>query len=85
MRVKTFYRALKLWAAVVLFFFVWTFGPLWQAVAYAATSSKIDAKAQATGKPAIGKQKPEEKFEGVLDAIREQINKAGDKVGPWRG
>ena len=33
---RTFYRALRSISAVTLFFFVWSFLPLWQAVAYAA-------------------------------------------------
>ena len=79
MRVKTFYRVLRLLSAVVLFFFIWTFGPVWQAVAFAATSPKADVKAQTIGKPEAGKQKPDERFEDVLAEMREKVTRAGEK------
>ncbi len=78
MRVKTFYRVLRLLSAVVLFFFIWTFGPVWQAVAFAAANAKTDVKAQ-TRKPEAGKQKAAERFEGVLAEMREKVARAGEK------
>ncbi len=33
---RAFYRGLRIFAVITLFFFCWTFLPLWQVVAYAA-------------------------------------------------
>ena len=73
MRVKTFFRVLRILSAVVLFFFMWTFGSVWEAVAFAVTSQKADARGQKTdiGRlDRVGAQKPEELFEKALENIR---------------
>lgn len=82
MRVKTFYRFLRIVSAVVLFFFVWSFGPVWQAVAFAATSRKTDARQKTdTGRPdRVNAQKPEERFEKALEDIREKVGRVGEKA-----
>ena len=40
MRVKTFFRMLRIIAAVTLFFFAWSFLPLYSLVAYAAEGTQ---------------------------------------------
>lgn len=81
MRVKTFYRALRFISAIVLFFFVWTFGPIWQAVAYAAESRKMSGmKREGTTRTADTHPVTSgEKFEKNLESIRELINAAQKK------
>jgi transglutaminase-like putative cysteine protease len=81
MRVKTFYRALRFISAIVLFFFVWTFGPIWQAVAFAAESRKTSGvKREGTTRAADTRLVTSgEKFEKNLESIRELVNAAAEK------
>ncbi len=79
MRVKTFFRVLRVISAIVLFFFVWTFGPIWQAVAFAATKEMRNMERVPHGGIA-SVQKPEERFEKALEEIREKVGKAGEKA-----
>jgi len=82
MRVKTFYRVLRFISAVVLFFHVWTFGPLWQAVAFAAgekqgPGARVQGpERQGTG---AGVQGPGERFEKTIEDIREKVDRAGER------
>ncbi len=82
MRVKTFYRVLRLISAVVLFFFIWTFGPVWQAVAFAATPQSQGpggkGHIEARDTPI---QTASERFEKALEGIRAGVSKAGEKAG----
>ena len=81
MRVKTFYRTLRFISAIVLFFFVWTFGPIWQAVAFAAESRKASgARREGTTRAADTRLMTSgEKFEKNLESIRELVNAAEEK------
>ncbi len=79
---RTFFRALRIVSAITLFFFSWTFLPLWQVVAFAATPQKSGVSSQGSG----GKQKAEprpltagERFEKSLDDIRQKLRWAEDK------
>jgi transglutaminase-like putative cysteine protease len=81
MRVKTFYRALRFISAIVLFFFVWTFGPIWQAVAFAAESRNASyVKREGTTRAADARLVTSgEKFDKNLESIRELVNAAAEK------
>lgn len=46
MRVKNLFRVLRILSAVVLFFFLWTFGPIYAAVAWAAEKQKSSVNSQ---------------------------------------
>ncbi len=83
MRVKTFYRVLRLISAVVLFFFIWTFGPVWQAVAFAATpqGQGTSDKGHAGAYRNTPIQTASERFEKALEGIRAGVTKAGEKAG----
>jgi murein DD-endopeptidase MepM/ murein hydrolase activator NlpD/transglutaminase-like putative cysteine protease len=79
---RTFYRTLKILSVITLFFFCWTFLPLWQAVAYASEKQKSEVRSQKSE----GLQKTEprtqtagERFEKALEDIREHIGKAEEK------
>lgn len=79
---RTFFRALKTISVITLFFFCWTFLPLWQAVAYATEKQKPGVSSQKPGGP----QKIEpriqtagELFGKALEDIRGHINKAAEK------
>jgi len=94
---QTFYRALRSISAVTLFFFVWSFLPLWQAVAYAAAPEAQETRGQGPGSRVQGsaagmrnadfglrngKAEPataSDRFEKVLDGIRENVAKAREK------
>ncbi len=85
MRVKTFSRLLRILSTIVLFFFVWTFGPIWQAVAFAATKQKTDARGQRTDKnqsqrAAAGSKSTADKFEKALEDIRANVTRTEGKV-----
>ncbi len=77
---RTFHRVLRNISAITLFFFCWSFLPLWQAVAYAAErearKSGISQDQVASSK---GQGRPEERFEKALDGIRENVDKVRDK------
>ncbi len=87
MRSRTFFRFLRTVSVVVLFFFVWTFGPIWQVVAYAATGQGTDARVQTTdsnrktGANSIPADSNSAKFEKALDEMREKAGKAEEKAG----
>lgn len=86
MRVKTFFRMLRIIAGITLFFFSWSFLPLWQAVAYAATSqrqgpAKVRSSELGTRNPI---SQPADRFEKALEAIRENVSKAGEKADRGR-
>ena len=74
---RIYNRALRICSAVVLFFFLWSFGPLFQVVAYAATP-----QGQGSGKQMIAANQPPttgDRFEKALESIRENISKADEK------
>lgn len=83
MRVKTFFRVLRIASAITLFFFVWTFLPAWQVAAWAAepsaTGRRGDAGTGSGSRPdKIGAQAPAtagERFEKALEEIRDKIGK----------
>ncbi|MEK6697665.1 MAG: transglutaminase domain-containing protein [Nitrospirota bacterium] len=78
MRAYSFSFRVTVWT--VLTCFLWSFGPLFQIpAAFAAEKQKAASVEQAPGKPVSREQKPEEKFEGVLEAIREKVGKASEK------
>jgi hypothetical protein len=86
MRVKTFFRMLRIIAAVTLFFFSWSFGPIYAAVAYAAESKQKAQSADPSQSPlakggsrGVG-QASGDRFEKALEAIREKIGKADEKT-----
>ncbi len=85
MRLKTFFRMLRIIAAVTLFFFAWSFLPIYAAVAYAAEGKAQSADPSQSplakgGSRGVG-QMSGERFEKALDAIRENVSRAGEKVG----
>ena len=98
MRVKTFFRTLRILSAIVLFFFCWTYMPLYSLVAYAATSQGQGSGGKGQGKTADPSQSPlakgghggsgdttGERFEKALDTIRENVSRAGEKTGRGEG
>jgi hypothetical protein len=93
MRVKTFFRTLRILSAIVLFFFCWTYMPLYSLVAYAATSQGQGSGGKGQGKTADPSQSPlakgghggsgdttGERFEKTLDTIREKIGQVEVKA-----
>ena len=97
MRVKSFFRVLRIFSVITLFFFCWSFLPLYAAVAYAAEKQgagsrpdKIGAKGSGSADPSqspLGKGGSRgvgttsgDRFEKALEAIRENVSKAGDKA-----
>ncbi len=81
---RMFSRALRILSAVTLFFFCWTFLPLYSFVAYAATKEGPGARVQGpvyqdTGARGKGPERPGERFEKALEAIRENVGKADEK------
>jgi len=91
MRVNTFFRTLRIIAAVTLFFFAWSFLPLYSLVAYAAEGQKSgDRQGQVASSKGQGRQGPgagvqgsggsADRFEKALDAIRENVSRAGEKA-----
>lgn len=82
---QAFYRALRTFSAVTLFFFSWTFLPLWQVAAWAAESpQKPGARSQKSGGnvPSSSSPRPAttgERFEKALEAIRENVDRLGKK------
>jgi murein DD-endopeptidase MepM/ murein hydrolase activator NlpD len=84
---RAFYRTLRILSSITLFFFCWTFLPLYAAVAYAAApeGQKSGARSQKSENqgPGSGVQGPVtsgERFEKALEAIREKIGKAEKKL-----
>lgn len=89
---RSFYRSLRIISAVTLFFFVWSFLPLYSLVAYAAAPEGPGARGQGPGARVqdAGKQGPgagvqgsggsAERFEKALETIRENVSRAGEKA-----
>ena len=87
---RTFNRSLKFFSAVTLFFFCWSFLPLWQAVAWAVETQKSGVSSQKSGGSrnadfGMRNGKPEaattgDRFEKALESIREKIGKAEEKA-----
>ncbi len=78
MRVKTFFRFLRIVSAVVLFFFVWTFSEIWQAVAWAAAPAQVKTTQARSEKPKPASAA--EQFEAALEGLMERIGKTGEKA-----
>jgi hypothetical protein len=79
---RTFFWTLKTLSIVTLFFFCWTFMPLWQVAAYAAEKQKSSQMRNADfGMQNEGQKHGAsgERFEKALEGIREHINKAESK------
>ena len=74
---RAFYRTLRILSAVTLFFFSWTFLPLWQVAAYAAEkpSTRGRGDTETRGKNQ-GPATSGERFEKALEDIRENVGKA---------
>ncbi len=79
---RAFYRAIRIFAVVTLFFFCWTYMPLYAAVAYAATP-----QGQGTAKMRNSdfglrneNQRPEARFEKALENIRQSAAKTEEKT-----
>ena len=83
---RTFSRILKMVSALTLFFFCWTYMPLYAAVAWAAEPPRVrnmeraDRVGVKDGNTVALVQRPEEKFEKALEAVREKIDKAQEKL-----
>lgn len=81
---RTFNRVLRSFAAITLFFFCWTFLPLWQVAAFAAEkpqSRKTDPFQSPLGKGGsrgVGATSGE-RFEKALEAIRENVDRLEKK------
>ncbi len=73
---KKFSKHLKMVGVITLFFFSWSYLPLYQ-LAYAATQDKQTIKAQPQK---AGKQQPAEKLEKLIDDLRENTSKAEEKT-----
>ncbi len=87
---RTFNWTIKILSAITLFFFCWTFLPIYAAVAFAAErTQRAESKAQSAdpsqsplgkgGSRGVG-QTSGERFEKALEAIREKIGQAEVKV-----
>ena len=83
---RTFNRAIRVTSAITLFFFCWSFLPIYAAVAYAAApegqgaGSRSLQAAQGTGSGVQGPFTSGDRFEKALEAIRENVGKAGEKA-----
>jgi hypothetical protein len=75
-----FYRAIRVFAVVTLFFFCWTYLPLYAAVAYAATPQTTGPMKQNLAASFKGQERPEAQFEKALEDIRQTVEKAGEKT-----
>ncbi len=83
---RNFYRALRIFASITLFFFCWTYLPIYAAVAWAAeprmrNMERADRVGVKNGNMVALVQKPEERFEKALEEIRVNLDKAGEKSG----
>jgi hypothetical protein len=77
---RAFFRILRILSVVTLFFFCWTFLPLWQAVAWA--TEKQPRMRNADFGMRNGKPEPAttgERFEKALEDIRENVGRAEKK------
>lgn len=87
---RTYSSGLKITSSVTLAFFLWSFGPIYSAVAFAAEGKqKAESKAQsadtsqsllANGGSAGVSQTSSDRFEKALESIRENVGKAGEKA-----
>ena len=77
---RAFYRAIRIFAAVTLFFFCWTYLPLYAAVAYAATPQSKGTIKRSPAASTNGQERPEARFEKALEDIRQTTIKAGEKT-----
>ena len=78
---RTFSRNLRILSGIVLFFFAWSYLPLYSCVAFAADSHKAPA-ASSKGTARAAEPRPVtsgEKFEKTLDDIRQKLRWAEDK------
>ena len=73
---RAFYRAIRIFAVITLFFFCWTYLPLYAAVAYAATPQNKGTIKQGPVASNNGQERPEERFEKALEDIRQTAAKA---------
>ena len=73
---RAFLNALKVISVITLAFFSWAYLPLYQIAAFAATKEKQSPKAQGRTAP----QGPAEKFEKLIDDIREKTGRAEAKA-----
>ena len=74
---KKFSWSLKMVGVITLFFFSWSYLPLFQFVAYAATHEKQATKAQPQK---TGKQQPAEKLKKLLVDLKADTSKAERKA-----
>lgn len=77
---RAFHRALRIFSAITLFFFCWTYLPLYAAVAYAATPQSKGTMKQSPAAATKGQERPEARFEKTLEDIRQTAAKAGEKT-----
>ena len=77
---RAFYRAIRIFAVVTLFFFCWTYLPLYAAVAYAATPQSKGTIKQGPAASTNGQERPEARFEKALEDIRQATAKAESKT-----
>ena len=77
---RAFYRAIRIFAIITLFFFCWTYMQLYAAVAYAATPQSKGTIKQRPAASNNGQERPEARFEKVLEDIRQTTIKAGEKT-----
>ena len=95
---RAFYRTLRTLSAVTLFFFSWSYMPLFQLAAWAAEPPATRGRGDTvTGRNGLGINDPSqsplgkggsrgvgatsgERFEKALEAIRENVSRAGDKA-----
>lgn len=80
---RAFYRTLRIISSITLFFFCWTFLPLYAAVAYAAApegQGTAKVRSSESGVRNVTPQ-PADRFEKALEAIRENVGKADVKTG----
>ncbi len=74
---RTFFRAFKAISVFTLAFFSWTYLPLFQIAAYAATKQEKTIPTR-TSRQSAG---PPEKFEKLLEELRDKTRKAEEKSG----
>ncbi len=84
---RAFLRVSRSLSAITLFFFCWTYLPMYAAVAWAA-EPRVQNMERATpgrgvkdGNTVTLVQRPDEKFEKAVEDIRETVGRADDKAG----
>ncbi|MDH4163570.1 MAG: hypothetical protein OEW15_12905, partial [Nitrospirota bacterium] len=75
---KLFIRNIRILSSIVLFFFLWSFGPLFQIPTAIAADKKAPAK-QTAGIASQGPVSSGERFEKALESIRENIERSEKK------